>query len=239
MVVSGPISSEWMLSGVLLADLGEIIGALIPIVAILFWVLNHLFGGQAKPPARQAQLPRRQPAVRPRAQQPVGGQQVNDEVAEFLRRAAGKRGGQRPAEVEVVRPKPVRLAPRRLEPAKEVIATAEVVEDPRLGGRVAGRVLEHRGPTSQMERPGALPAVDQADEKLEKHLHEAFDHQLGSLRARYAASATKPTRTPAAAEIADAPLAAAGFAALLGSAQGARQAIILSEILARPEDRWK
>jgi hypothetical protein len=43
--------------------------------------------------------------------------------------------------------------------------------------------------------------------------------------------------TPTAA-VEDAPAAAAAFAQILRTPQGMRQAIVLGEILARPEHRW-
>jgi len=63
-------------------------------------------------------------------------------------------------------------------------------------------------------------------------LQHKFDHGLGSLDARHASrmEEQKPTET--------APSQAAQMAALLSSPDGIRQAIVLNEILRRPEERW-
>jgi len=231
--------------GYLLAiDIGQIIGALIPLVALLFWVLNQIFGNEQQPaPKRQAQRPQPRPAARPA---PRPGQQrqaaagdVNDEVAEFLRRAAQKRGGQPAADVEVVRPQPARPAPRRLRPADEVIATAEVIEEPRRRPVVAAqsRPPAVKKPVEKMRR--LQSTLEEADERMEEHLHSVFEHRLGSLESSRRAPAPKAAPpSAAAAEISQTPMAAAGFAALLGNSESLRRAIVLSEILERPEHRW-
>ena len=70
------------------------------------------------------------------------------------------------------------------------------------------------------------------------HLHEAFDHQLSSL-------AGTPGDSAKAVEVAEpdqiTPLpstAAAGLAAIFANADTVRQAILINEVLQRPEHRW-
>ncbi len=68
--------------------------------------------------------------------------------------------------------------------------------------------------------------VDQADERAEKRLHDTFDHEVGSLS--HEDVVTVEETTPAE-EIAE----------MLKTPKGMRDAIILSEILNRPDtDRW-
>jgi len=72
--------------------------------------------------------------------------------------------------------------------------------------------------------------VVHAESHFEEHLHSVFDHQLGRLGE---GSAPKPGEAGIPAT------AAAGLAAMLADAQSLRQAIVLSEILSRPEHRWE
>ncbi|MEX0712507.1 MAG: hypothetical protein WD278_09165, partial [Pirellulales bacterium] len=65
--------------------------ALIPIFLFVIWILNQLLSaaGKGQKAPKPAERPRPRPApINPRRQE------LNDEVGEFLRRAAEKRGGQ-------------------------------------------------------------------------------------------------------------------------------------------------
>lgn len=73
--------------------------------------------------------------------------------------------------------------------------------------------------------------IGQSDERLETHLHQKFDHALGKLAAREATPAEQ-----VASALATTP--ASEIAALLATPQGMQQAVVLSEILQRPTDRW-
>ena len=72
---------------------------------------------------------------------------------------------------------------------------------------------------------------------MEQRLEEKFSREVGTLGA-------EPRKKPVAARKAKTPLTdmpatgAAGFAALLADTDNIRQAIILNEILQRPEHRW-
>jgi hypothetical protein len=87
--------------------------------------------------------------------------------------------------------------------------------------------------------------VEQADDAMEARLHAVFDHGLGDLSSRPATVATaeytpapEETPTPGDADAAAALAAATSLAARLRSPQGLREAIVLREILERPEYRW-
>jgi hypothetical protein len=121
-----------------------------------------------------------------------------------------------------------------LEPVE--LVDAEVVEavPPRrdLASRPAGS--QFRGSQAIAQHAQQLGAeVDLADDKLEAHLHQVFDHKLGSFQRSVAdgdASAKQALQT-------DQP-GALGFAAMLANPQSLRNAILLSEILRRPEENW-
>ena len=69
--------------------------------------------------------------------------------------------------------------------------------------------------------------VDLADDKLEAHLHEVFDHQLGRLKKSTIEAGAQGRQ--AAVEV------TAGQRSRRRTPQSIRDAIIMSEILRRPE----
>jgi hypothetical protein len=81
------------------------------------------------------------------------------------------------------------------------------------------------------QRAAQLGQLD-ASPQIETHLQQTFSHQLGTLGPASSPAAT----TPAAAAV-GATRAAAPIAALL-SGGNLKQAVILKEILERPEGRW-
>ena len=74
--------------------------------------------------------------------------------------------------------------------------------------------------------------VKHADEQFDVQLQQKFDHDVGSLTESRSADAYEQK----AASAADSP--AAQIAAMLTTPEGARQAIVLNEILRRPEEQW-
>ena len=102
------------------------------------------------------------------------------------------------------------------------IIDAEIIEDSEPV--VAEMSPLGRGPVGGSRLGGLSASVDEADERMDEHLHKVFDHTLGQL-----GSKTEPE---------PAPQAAAGYANFLRSRKSIREAIILSEIINRPEHRW-
>jgi hypothetical protein len=179
-----------------------------------------------------------------------------DEVEEFLRRAAARRAAaqqqqQRPAAPPAQpawTPPPQQPPPpaRRPPPLADVVmlqpvetVEAEVVDaeladqQDRLGRGVAQHM---RGTTQIAAHAETLgDELELADDKLEAHLHQVFDHKVGDLKkSTTEAGAASPTQASR-----DAPLpGAASIAHLLVNPQNVRNAIILAEILRRPEDNW-
>jgi hypothetical protein len=83
--------------------------------------------------------------------------------------------------------------------------------------------------------------VEQADENVADHLHSVFDHGLGSLNSGgMPGAAAQPDQAYFAggAALPAAQVGAAGFAALLANSQNLAQAIVMNEILQRPEHNW-
>jgi len=219
------------------ADVGDFIGFLI---FLLFFIVSVV--GSLANKWRQMQ---EEAARRGRPQRPARPPRpLDDEIADFLRTAGERRepaGQQRPgsppARPAPARPSaappppparaPVRPAPPPPRPPVEQPREVKPLETSpgRLGETLATRTLTTGG-------LGQLTTeVAQADDRLQDHLRQTFNHNLSSLGSQEASVPLSPSALP--------PTAAAGVAPLLASAESLRNAIILSEILNRPEHRWE
>lgn len=244
--------------------IGVVIFLIISALSVLGQFLNKAKpqpqGGQPQgqqPPQAGQVRPAGQPVAAGQAAQPprrAAQDDVADEIADFLRRASQRAQGGPPAaprqarETRAARETREARAARagkstgrqraaRAEVAAEKAVQAEVVAAAPLGSEVGKHVAEHLGGQSFAREASQLGAgVVKAEEQLEQHIHQVFGHRLSTLASRDASlaapaeSGKRPSDLP--------PTAAAGFAALLSNAASARQAIILHEILTRPEDRW-
>jgi hypothetical protein len=118
-----------------------------------------------------------------------------------------------------------------LEPADVEVVDAEIAE---LGDGVSRHVSQHLRSTQEMaahtSRLGA--EVDLADDKLEARLHQTFDHHLGRLAKKASATAATPHAAP------QPDVTAGELFAMLRSPESIRDAIVMSEIFRRPEERW-
>jgi hypothetical protein len=119
------------------------------------------------------------------------------------------------------RPEPTPIPERR----DGIPTTPPTVEPVRLEKRhlAESTVAEHARHLGEQ--------VVQADNRIEAHLHQKFDHALGTLAAREANAGTQVAAALVATPAED-------LAALLATPQGMQQAIVLGEILRRPTDRW-
>ena len=163
---------------------------------------------------------------------------MRSEIEEFLRRAS--RGAAGPSDTATQQPPrrqpataPLPAARTRAQPLE-----AQVVDEKPVGGRVGEHVKSYLD-SSEFKRRTASLADDmvQADEKRVEHLQEVFRHQVGQL-----ADETPPTIASQESVSAKAPSAATGpafdLAGMFGQPGNLRQAILLQEILQRPEHRW-
>lgn len=208
------------------ADLGDFI---IPLVVILFLVISA--AGQVLAKMREAQEAARKrqqrPGPRPVGQPggPVGGDPVQAEVDEFLRDAvrgqAQKQPQRWPAETPV-EVHPVELVPEDASVAEHVQQRAAASELDTLDSTVDSR-------------------LSQATSAMDGRLHSVFDHGLGALERTPGESAqvTEPEEAPDDRVTPIPAAGAAGLAAMLAEPGSVRQAIVLSEILERPQFRWK
>ncbi len=229
-----PLAPLWALGA------GDLIGIVLVILFIVIPAIAQVLSkiGKVQQPGGGAR-PGQPPQARPPARRPAGGG-VEDEIGEFLRRVAQRLGGQVAAEPH---PPPAAEPPIRAEAVAQQPVEAEIVREGPLGDRVRQQVKEHLNTGKFDRRASQLgDEVAQADEQLEDRLHKKFDHEVSRLAGRLGESATVPGVQEAGEvedRLSEIPLtAAAGLAAMLGTAETARQAILINEILGRPEDRW-
>jgi hypothetical protein len=143
-----------------------------------------------------------------------------------------------PIEVRLPR-ETVRQTPVLAEPVRaDVIPVEPVVVRESIAEHVQ-RHIESGG----IDASRGQSKVEQADERMSSHLHEAFDHRLGRLEGegvklsgttvaagRAASKTTQPP--PAPSEI------ATRIAQMMRTPADLSAAIVLNEILKRPEERW-
>jgi len=172
---------------------------------------------------------------------------MKDEVEDFLRRVAQMRAQaeaqaksqQRPPAQQKPPPKPprqqppARLVPARPEPPPPQLVPADVVEAELADNadRVARQVAtDMRGTDQIAEHTRHLgEEVDTADSKMKAHLHQVFDHQLGRLKSTSGETALVQTEKTAPE------LSLGQIVRMLRSPNSIRDAIVMSEILRRPE----
>lgn len=160
------------------------------------------------------------------------------DIEEFLRRAAQRRE-QKAAPPQPQPPRPQPPPPQRPALEPEIIEDVEVVHPGIMRGETVGdHVSEHLDTSGHSERLSQLGAVvDASDDRMEEHLHEVFEHDLGQLGAKTsrAAESTLDDDTPAPVEP---PRPEVDVLSMLTEPDSIRKVIILNEILNRPEDRW-
>ncbi|HEY1600717.1 MAG TPA: hypothetical protein VGG64_14000 [Pirellulales bacterium] len=207
----------------------EWIKLVIPIVMFSIYILNMLLG--AKSPAAKQARARQQARVNPPPPPAADKQRVEDEVGEFLRRAAQQRSGKEnrpaPAAQPAKPPKPVR------KPLAETAASREIATPTAVEGRprtLATSITESYARRNQPERPVASTEITQSVESMESRLAQTFDHALGAI----SGSPAGGEKTPAM------PMSSTAneLVAMLRDPQSIREAIVISEVLRRPEERW-
>jgi hypothetical protein len=258
-----------MLGQPLFADFGDVLQLLF---LLLFFLIGPLINqmGKAKKAAKQPaqRMPGPVPPRPPQA--PQGGKKALEaEIEEFLRQAQKRQPQgqaaqqpqqlrqQRPPRQQPPQPRPPRqrLAEQRRPGAAKPEPIRRLVQRPeqhgarsgsQLGEGVAEHVEQHiksKPVTDHAQQLGR--AVGQADENVESHLHEVFDHQLGSLGPSTAETTELREGTDSqvwenleqrrARESATHADRTTDIVRLLRSPMGMREAIILGEILKPPK----
>jgi len=173
-----------------------------------------------------------------RPEQPIRANATN-EVEDFLKRAAKARSAERP---RPVRPPQMRLPQTR--PPVEKPVQAEVVADAPVGGKIGKQVEKDLDTREFNQRETQLGSeVAAADKQIDERLHQVFDHHVSKLELMPGEAATAPLAV-APVELTEQSLLdipatfATGLTDLLADPDFVRQAIVLNEILHRPEERW-
>ncbi|HWB08868.1 MAG TPA: hypothetical protein VG826_06580 [Pirellulales bacterium] len=226
------------------ADAFLIIKVVGGIIVALIYVVNHFLAAAAKQQRRQMR-PEARPD--PRAPRAGGRPDVQDEVAEFLKRASERRGTKpaegRPTQERIdPRIQEMRAAAQKRQAAARPPAMAEIVEAREVRS-LESRAMEplpsarrpvqtHLDTRELADRGGHLTHVDRTEAAFQAHM-QSLDHQVGRINESAAPSASDDagpqTIGPPPNEV---------FAALLADPQSLRQAIILNEIIERPVERW-
>jgi hypothetical protein len=212
----------------------ELLGLLMFLIFFLVPFIGQILTKLKGPPPPKGAARPVQPA------RPAVPGTVQNEIEEFLRRANQKKvpGGNRPQRQQSPRTKPAE------KPSRAEVVRAQVVRERPVGGEVEKHVKKYLDEEEFVLRSKKLgEEVAETDDKLEQHLKSVFGHSVSKL-----AGIPGETASPPGAKLADTapqitlatPSVAAGdVAALFGNPTSIRQAVIISEILNRPLDRWE
>ena len=160
-------------------------------------------------------------------------------LEEFLREVSEQQAAQQQAPQRGAPRPPVRPAPA-MRPAAEPVVDAEILEAEPLGAGVSQHVAQHLDASGMRQHTAQLGSeVREETQKLQSEVREKFTHKLGRLAATAqpvtlpsAASAPAPPRPTIA------PPRVQEITQLLRNPTSVRQAMVINEILTRPEHRW-
>jgi hypothetical protein len=226
--------------GVVFAD-GEWIGIVVFVIFVVFSVLSQL-AGKLKDVQREVA---RRGRANPPDHFPKPADPLEDEIAEFLRRAAER---QKPAQPDRPAPRPAPSPPaaeEAMRPFRPPPVPSVPAGEPAAQESVAEHVRDRFGRPQfgQVGSAGLGHEVAQADEKVDERFREKFGRQVSRLasvpgEAAAGAVAVEPA-VPADRVAAPPAFDAASVAAMLTNPATLRQVILASEILHRPEERWR
>lgn len=235
----------------LLADFGEVIGLIIWVVIIGFSIISKIMNA-AKPQAPAKRPPK--PPAPPRADRPMA-RGIESEIEEFLRQARGQQEKPIPR-APAARPQPavearreflppggrpervVKASPVTAIPVEAIPVDEEFVPGQRFGRDLSDHVADHIGRDSISSRDAGLAdVVSQADERIESHLEQVFDHDVGRLAHSEIVDTSVAEGTDEGAwEAVETSMTAAGkIRNMLRTPESIREVYIISEILKRPE----
>ena len=220
--------------GPIFAAGGDLIEILFILAVIIFSVLGSLIKAFKSSLAKPAKKP---PALGQGGRH-AGASPMEVELEKFLRQATGQES---PPHASARQNMDTDVA----EPAMDI----EIVEESIADTPVGGLEQHHLDSSKFSEQPSRLGRhITGADEEIASHLHETFDHKLGELNQREStpASEYQDPREPAHSDantkhdISTEQLTAAirGIGGILQNKDDLRRAIILNEVLTRPDHRW-
>jgi hypothetical protein len=219
--------------------------ALIPIVLAIICLISHVMSAVKAAPGRNK--PMRRPLepverpLRPAQKAPVppaaGQSPLNAEIEQFLKRAGDRRGQRSRGEAEPAAPsKGPQRAPAKTAARKQPPAAPSERRDFDAVTASVEKHLANRGFKQRAEH--LADDIVRADQEMEQRLQKSFSHRVGTLGDATASAVNAPVTD--AQPVPEIPTASAAqnIASLLANPQNIKQAIILNEILARPDHRW-
>ena len=233
--------------------------AVLPFLFVVIWIISQIMalvrrvsgGGAGGAPAPRPEvireLPRRLRPLPPAAP-PVAGDSLERQIEEFKRARQGM-----PAAGGRAEPPPVPRPNRSPQPSPATLAPpsqrrpAPATSSPRAP-RAAEAPAPQRSPLTDtslapggLERPTPLPQFGKLDARqteVDRHVSDAFAHDLGHRTSGLADHHLAGARQPAAAAEPAAVTQADELVRMLSNPRGLRQLILLREVLDRPLDRW-
>jgi len=251
----------WTLLAAAKIGFGEWLKLLIGAIVFIGYIINYLVN-ESKQNRKRQQQQQRKPAVPPprpgETPRPIGQVAPGDEIEEFLRRAAQQRkeaarpkeqpprpqaGTRRPPAPREQRPSTAKQTQRVTQPQVPVRrlvdqpteAELEVVNPGRSPESLADRATQRFSSDEFAARAAHLTdEISRADAERELHRKRMFGHQIGKLPSERSLPSDEKATSTAPAVMGP---ATGGLGGLLHG-DALRNAIILNEILSRPEDRW-
>jgi len=233
-----------MLSLVFFAD-GDWIKLATFLVIATFYVISYLAGKLRDRQVAKNRVPQQRP---PKAE---GADAIAGELEDFLKKAQKRDQPKKQPARPVIQPAAASRsetrkmrrrgddrgdsAKRRTLAAPLPTLTESRAKDDAQRKRSEGveEHVRHAIDTQKFDQRAAQLGQLETTQPMQSHLQQAFSHQLGTL----GAVSLPATPTPAAAATVAAVRGAAPIAALL-SGGNLKQAIVLKEILERPDQRW-
>jgi hypothetical protein len=191
----------------------------------------------------KVQAPQQRPGRPPRPENP----DVQRQIEEFLRRATERNAGRVPQGDRPAQPPAAattaQRGPRKATKAEPAAPPApETAEEAPVGSRLAGQVQQDINTAEFTRRSRELGGkVVQGDQQFEEHVDQAFQGEISALSQRPGETASaprvEPAKSPTFAEVARpvSTIAGVSFTDLLTSPETILQAIVVSEILRRPD----
>lgn len=219
----------------LFADIGDIIGLIITLAIIGFSVLSQVLGSGDKAKQQQAQRRRQQQQQAQRQNNPQA-KSIESEIEDFLRQARGDAPKQ-----EVI---PVAEVAEEREAVRTLVQDANADQPIEPGKNftreLSSHVENHIGRDSISTRDAQLgDTVELADERIEQHLEEVFDHQVGDIahfdHSENTNKISEGTDAISWEEKEEEASMASEIIELLKSPDSVRQMFIAKEIFERPE----
>jgi hypothetical protein len=224
----------------------------LPAIVVLLFVIQIIravITGVGNPNVPQRRPPGQIPRMPPPPPQGEENQALKGEIEEFLRRVSNRREGQpqRPhgapsRPIPVARPQPSGSPPdRRRRPPPVVIATAGVpvaeVQTPGQRDDIQDLVKRHLNTRGIEQRAGKLTNIGEHERQFERQVQQTFAHEVGHLKPSSLSSPDDARSvSDTAPQVVDENRNNKSFALLTGS--NLINAVIVNEIMQRPEHRW-